>query len=151
MKWLIVLSFSGAALAVAAFVLSLVLGPAMPLSPLAMASALVPVVLIGFFALRGTSHDSTYRTLHRFSTAAKRLLLLDILLGLAGAVAIVSAISDMPSRGRLSSPLPLSAAEHYATLVAPFRATAGAVLLAYAVVGVLILIRIHYRPPIVRR
>jgi hypothetical protein len=152
MKWLTVASLVGAAWAVTAFVLSLVFGSALPISALVLGLAVAPSLVIGFAALRGTNHDSTYRTLHRFSTAAKCLLLLYILLGTAGLVVTVGFAADMPQSARFDPhPRLLSAAEHYATLVDPFRITAGIVLLVYAAVGVLVLIRMHYRPPVVRR
>jgi hypothetical protein len=148
MKWWLVCSFLGAAWGAAGFVLSLVFGPALPISALAMGLSLAPVLLIGFVVLRGTNYDHTYRTLHRFSTAAKRLALLYVLLLMSGAAISVTSAAGMPTH--LGS-RPLSAAEHYATLVDPLRLTAGVVLMTYAVVGLLTLIRMHYRPPVVRR
>ena len=94
MKWWIVVSLSGAALSVAAAVLSLVFGPALPISPVALAVTVAPGLLIGFLALRGTDRDRTYRTLHRFSRAAKNLLLLEF----HGTEASTSDEPDVPAR-----------------------------------------------------
>lgn len=133
MKWWTVVSLSGAAWAVAAIVL------APPLGGFVMGLTVLPAVVVGFCALRGTLNDSTYRTLHRFSPAAKRLLLLYFLLLTAGAIVIVGCAVDMPHR-------PFGASEDYAALVDPLRVVAGGVLLVYALVGLLVLVRMHYRP-----
>ncbi|EWM14669.1 hypothetical protein KUTG_04973 [Kutzneria sp. 744] len=133
----------GMASAIAVLVLSLVFGPALPISPLVAALAIVPAVVIGVFALRGTIHDRAYRTLHRFSSAARRLVLLYVVLGLAGFGVIVRFGAELPQHR--------TPAEEYATLVDPLRLTAGVMLIVYAALGLVILVRMHYRPLVVRR
>ncbi|MFI9381086.1 hypothetical protein [Kutzneria sp. NPDC052558] len=146
MKWCLVASLLGAASAIAVLVLSLMFGPALPISPLAAGSAIAPAVVIGALALRGTINDRTYRVLHRFSPAAKRLALLHVLLALAGFGVILRFSVELPQHRAA-----VTAAEQYATLVDPLRLTTGIALLVYAALGLLLLLRMHYRPPVVHR
>lgn len=126
-------------------VAGIVLAP--PLGGFVMGLTILPAVVVGFCALRGTLNDSTYRTLHRFSPAAKRLLLLYFLLGMTGVVVIVRFGSEPPHRAHFGPlPRPFSAAEDFTNLVDSFRVVAGVVLLVYALVGLLVLVRMHYRP-----
>ena len=155
MKWLVRASLIGAAWSITVIVLSLVFGTALPISPLAMAVTAAPVVVILIGALARTNHDSAYYKLHSFSPAAKRLLLLYVALVVLGAAAFIGFGSggapDGPFQLREHSHVwTVSEAEYLDVEAAQVRVAAGWVLLAYTMAGAIALVRMHYRPVVIR-
>lgn len=154
MKWTAV-SLLGAAWAVIALVLSLVFGSALPVSNLAMGLTAIPAGVIAIVAWRGDGNDGTYRKLHRFSPAAKRLALLCVALWVLGMVAFINGASygspDTPLHLRSHSHVwAVTEAEYHAAEAAQFRIIAGWVLAAYATIGLMTVFRAHYRPVVPR-
>ena len=136
MKWLIVASLVGEAWAVLVLILSLVFGPALPVSVFAMWLSAMSAVLImaAGQVLAHVTEDNVYRKLHRFGRPAKGLLLLYLALAALGITALAGAFG----RAVPTDPVPAT------------RMVAGFALIMYAAAGVTTLIRMHYRP-VVRR
>lgn len=159
MKWLILASLAGAAWCITVLALSLAFGGPLPVTALAMLASAAPAAVIVGVGWLITRDDGGYRTLHRFSPAAKRLALLFVALAVLGLGTVVPTF-DIGTPEQVGGEYVLafkegvrkvvSKSDYLAAVAAIDRTGAGLALTGYAVSGLLLLVRMHYRAPVRR-
>ncbi|WP_232240933.1 hypothetical protein [Kutzneria sp. 744] len=140
--------------------LSLALGPALPITVIPMLLATAPAMVILVVGVVMTADDNHYRTFHRFSPTSKRLVLLFAVLALLGLIAFLAGMGHtLPERvgdeyvvvsNHGHDRTVVSESDYLVATAAITRLGADLALIMYSVSGLANLVRMHYRAPMTR-